>query len=156
MKFRGFWGYAALLLIEPVWNRNRCTTSLQGFCRLLIEPVWNRNAETQHRDQREFGELLIEPVWNRNLSKISKNNLVTRSFNRTSMESKPETPLNFAVSASPFNRTSMESKHLREESQFTAIILLIEPVWNRNNTKPKIDKRIVKAFNRTSMESKHV
>ena len=55
---------------------------------LLIEPVWNRN---RGQPVRPFGlsELLIEPVWNRNLT-ITKRFANALTFNRTSMESKRE------------------------------------------------------------------
>ena len=99
------------LLIEPVWNRNRCDlyidklvivktfnrTSMESklridiicnfFISLLIEPVWNRNLTAWDSNVPVKG-LLIEPVWNRNAVN-----------------------LNFVY-----------DKHL----------LLIEPVWNRN------------------------
>ena len=76
-----------LLLIEPVWNRNRQDLECFKFRRgLLIEPVWNRNTASRlykangltfNRTSLESKQviqplrsshitLLIEPVWNRN------------------------------------------------------------------------------------------
>ena len=100
------------------------------------------------------------------------------AFNRTSMESKPELRVFKCVGCKTFNRTSMESKPCRIVILYRRMsFLLIEPVWNRNESsnhppncrhkKPfnrtsmeskqyseGIEKRVLGAFNRTSMESK--
>ena len=79
---------------------------------------------------------------------------VTRTFNRTSMESKRGRQTtrdvlieklliepvwnrnllkhNHVVQGAPFNRTSMESKRDDGTAFATLQNLLIEPVWNRN------------------------
>ena len=53
-----------------------------------------------------------------------------------------------------FNRTSMESKRDRRFAAALPVMLLIEPVWNRNqkNNSQLLLKKFT--FNRTSMESK--
>ena len=51
----------------------------------------------------------------------------------------------------------MESKRNRMiREQIIALILLIEPVWNRNPIIPYDPETLTEAFNRTSMESKPV
>ena len=52
-----------------------------------------------------------------------------------------------------FNRTSMESKRVQARSMRGHVTLLIEPVWNRNESNGTLSVR-ASAFNRTSMESK--
>ena len=60
------------------------------FFNLLIEPVWNRNT-FQSRLRFGLTHLLIEPVWNRNLALFEYGCKETcGTFNRTSMESKPD------------------------------------------------------------------
>ena len=54
-------------------------------------------------------------------------------FNRTSMESKPLKSAGVMALSTSFNRTSMESKLQLLCLIQTSSILLIEPVWNRNN-----------------------
>ena len=102
-----------ILLIEPVWNRNCRAITLNIYClKLLIEPVWNRNVLKRHFDA-SHNRLLIEPVWNRN----SKRYVVLKYFYR------------------PFNRTSLESKRYpRRVYRNDSGVLLIEPVWNRNRS----------------------
>ena len=53
---------------------------------LLIEPVWNRNRHNEGADTID-GFLLIEPVWNRN-PHFCISQAYRLTFNRTSMESK--------------------------------------------------------------------
>ena len=77
------------LLIEPVWNWNSCCYLLARWsCYLLIEPVWNWN----------FSILAYE-LWS------------YPTFNRTSMELKPEKNSSMSI---------------------WIVSLLIEPVWNWN------------------------
>ena len=105
-------GASKRLLIEPVWNRNRFLGSAcepSTVC-LLIEPVWNRNNRDAAQKTCEVNALLIEPVWNRNQTVPFAIEHLLHTFNRTSMESKPESPTSF--------------------NNFP--VLLIEPVWNRN------------------------
>ena len=52
------------------------------------------------------------------------------SFNRTSMELKPDTPHATGNEQTPFNRTSMELKHRCRHQKRRNLSLLIEPVWN--------------------------
>ena len=97
-----------VLLIEPVWNRNKTYRDCQSCAGyLLIEPVWNRNwiCALSVSDKTT---LLIEPVWNRNLS----------------------SPCAVPLSLPAFNRTSMELKHSILLNVGQSIVLLIEPVWN--------------------------
>ena len=97
---------------------------------LLIEPVWNRN-----RNGRKTCDEYLE-AFNRT-SMESKHTLRPNktdtcfTFNRTSMESKHELPYQF-VGVWAFNRTSMESKLPRPSILGQCPRLLIEPVWNRN------------------------
>ena len=54
-----------------------------------------------------------------------------------------------------FNRTSMELKpFFQSPTKSESVILLIEPVWNWNNTNRTTYSAIVSSFNRTSMELK--
>ena len=77
-----------------------------------------------------------------------------RTFNRTSMESKHKFERVKAERDKTFNRTSMESKPECGESACDFILLLIEPVWNRNSDALGLAHSIALPFNRTSMESK--
>ena len=54
---------------------------------LLIEPVWNRNKYVVSVGKTKE-HLLIKPVWNRNASIVPPFAFVSVPFNRTSMESK--------------------------------------------------------------------
>ena len=54
-----------------------------------------------------------------------------------------------------FNRTSMESKHRLNDLRKPKVLLLIEPVWNRNVEQEILIEACCFSFNRTSMESKH-
>ena len=54
-----------------------------------------------------------------------------KAFNRTSMESKRDHDIGI-LSPNPFNRTSMESKRRFVVEYNLHLLLLIEPVWNRN------------------------
>ena len=57
-----------LLLIEPIWNRNKSNLLLKGLLgSLLIEPIWNRNVLADV-NAVSVEKLLIEPIWNRNSS----------------------------------------------------------------------------------------
>ena len=99
------------LLIEPVWNRNSYVMEYNDTnTYLLIEPVWNRNSVDCHCWACISRGLLIEPVWNRNMFFSTTLFRQVSTFNRTSMESKPD-PLSYCswIRLS-FNRTSMESK----------------------------------------------
>ena len=135
----------ALLLIEPVWNRN---ISQRWTLIILQEQAFNRTSmESKHE-------------WSFN---VPSTDAVELPFNRTSMESKPCTMISFALAClcCAFNRTSMESKqhHLVEPhvgpfnqpiKLDTALLtgmrpfLLIEPVWNRNETETNDPSRIRK------------
>ena len=121
---------------------------------LLIEPVWNRN----ERDNAELvaqAKLLIEPVWNRNLSYANLLCPTSHAFNRTSMESKPRPRRRCSSSWAPFNRTSMESK-------LKLTKFLTRKLWTFNRTSMESKRKQSMAlagaeaetFNRTSMESK--
>ena len=61
--------------------------NLSIYSGLLIEPVWNRNFSGSI-SFTTIEYLLIEPVWNRNTDTDAGPNVLTISFNRTSMESK--------------------------------------------------------------------
>ena len=56
----------------------------------------------------------------------------SKPFNRTSMESKPDWVHLESLAKHPFNRTSMESKLAISCFYHVRVLLLIEPVWNRN------------------------
>ena len=77
---------------------------------LLIEPVWNRNKKGDDAWDA-LGYLLIEPVWNRNTNVFEFAFSIENAFNRTSMESKHfKSYVTFRDVFVTFNRTSMESK----------------------------------------------
>ena len=79
--------------------------------------------------------LLIEPVWNWNLRKPLHLASWKWTFNRTSMELKQ---IRDGVRAlqlrRAFNRTSMELKLFSSVLLFVWLCLLIEPVWNWNQS----------------------
>jgi hypothetical protein len=77
------------------------------------------------------------------------------TFNRTSLESKHYGHASAGKDLMSFNRTSLESKPgCRWTTSHTATVLLIEPVWNRNNDDTCNGDLRYRAFNRTSLESK--
>ena len=84
------------LLVEPfnrtsMESKRGCTAHLWIPCSaLLIEPVWNRNVELEFVGRASAEALLIEPVWNRNPCPHENSKPVASAFNRTSMESKPD------------------------------------------------------------------
>ena len=102
---------------KDAFNRTSMESKLRHYvckcpCRLLIEPVWNRNSRHDY---------IVTLAY-------------LATFNRTSMESKPEQARRDAMEdMDAFNRTSMESK--------------LEKTMTARNWK-------LKPFNRTSMESK--
>ena len=76
------------------------------------------------------------------------------AFNRTSMESKRFNKDLIGQDLNTFNRTSMESKRIWIAWHHRKNDLLIEPVWNRNNSLNRARNDKQGPFNRTSMESK--
>ena len=127
---------------------------LKNTVSLLIEPVWNRNVPTSlySSGSSPFNRTSMESKYFAICCSIS----AAVTFNRTSMESKCELNLTgFAGTSSTFNRTSMESKSGSQKHDGRACPnLLIEPVWNRNNTLTSDHAQFRISFNRTSMESK--
>ena len=149
---------ADILLIEPVWNWNesyRFSTFRNE--KLLIEPVWNWNAFYHKQQSLGHPSLLIEPVWNWNQQpsqdyrshsqafnrtsmelkhmRSNYNQRITLAFNRTSMELKRwPSHHHWRFIGRTFNRTSMELKLIMMFFTLTSGILLIEPVWNWNNS----------------------
>ena len=104
--------------------------------------------------------LLIEPVWNQNVSDFRTLGRNSKTFNRTSLESKLKN-LSHLFGVIPciliepvWNqncRRVLNSIRFKHGSQY-----LIEPVWNQNITSfPRIlSKKFVSISNRTSLESK--
>ena len=113
-----------------------CLPSLNTSIRnLLIEPVWNRNKFSDH-SSTQLRQLLIEPVWNRNVLSAKFPVRLVTAFNRTSMESKHRILWHPNILSESFNRTSMESKQYPIKCCLLLYsMLLIEPVWNRNDGK---------------------
>ena len=121
---------------------------------LLIEPVWNRNKlwkEYASDRKHTFNRTSLESK----LCQLSACRGDVRAFNRTSLESKHQGFASGIQLIRSFNRTSLESKHCGAArlSKF-ARELLIEPVWNRNNSPSFRASLSVNTFNRTSLESK--
>ena len=111
-------------------NHNRHTPD-STFNRTSME---SKLCSTAFGQERRGLSLLIEPVWNRNSLLIRFNHFVFFAFNRTSMESKHRFGLSSERPTRTFNRTSMESKPISRGCLWVyRFLLLIEPVWNRND-----------------------
>ena len=97
---------------------------------LLIEPVWNRNARIRQaiaESGKTFNRTSLES------KPFSDDGACWRggTFNRTSLESKQRFCY-LCEQLNTFNRTSLESKRSLDFSIACGGNLLIEPVWNRN------------------------
>ena len=104
--------YKRILLIEPVWNRNNVTCTIQN----TLEKTFNRTS----MESKRAAASAITPM--------------TFAFNRTSMESKPP-HVSFLNRSN--HRLLIEPVWNRNMDCLTALLipfflLLIEPVWNRN------------------------
>ena len=145
----------ALLLIEPVWNRNNparhgSDNAFHAFNRTSMESKLDPSFWSGHEVP-----LLIEPVWNRNIKVASDKMPFVFPFNRTSMESKLLAFLEVAGLDIPFNRTSMGI----ETRCKPTLTVPRRSTFNRTSMESKhqgLFQEIIKrsAFNRTSMESK--
>ena len=102
----------AVLLIEPVWNRNFIGFDVV-FC---VSTAFNR---TSLESKLEHHLQIVACRW---------------AFNRTSLESKRGCRGCQGIAAAAFNRTSLESKPDYGLRFYSGVALLIEPVWNRNST----------------------
>ena len=100
-------------------------------CSLLIEPVWNRNVLVAEQLKKN-GDLLIEPVWNRNMRfDVNTDNLI-KTFNRTSMESKPNADGDALKHRALLIEPVWNRNFVTGLARNLKHLLLIEPVWNRN------------------------
>ena len=108
--------------------RTRATTQ-----QVLIEPLWNWN-KTRSARWRLSSCVLIEPLWNWN-DRPGYKGRRHGSLNRTFMELKSRRRRQAMNDLTRLNRTFMELKYNYNEYCAKLMNVLIEPLWNWNNSK---------------------
>ena len=144
------------LLIEPLWNWNlpnafRTRANWYTFNRTTMElkpPIRARYDQKRLAFNRTTMELKRRSCPNSRWH--------SAAFNRTTMELKHWPYCSTNAERCAFNRTTMELKPIPVAGHLANRWLLIEPLWNWNNSHKYGHSPTAYSFNRTTMELKPI